>query len=266
MEITAGVGAFSKAAQPTVTIEGQNVPLDIDGASHRKVNAATSLGKHIVNVSVTFTDQEGKVQTITKPIEYTVGQSAASIALDKMNVLYIGVNNPVSISASGGGSEKMQVSISGGGGNVTTSGGGHYIARVNSVTDECYITVSVDGKVAGKSQFRVRTIPRPVATVGGFESGDNVNAGAFRAQSGVGAYIKDFPFELKYSVTSFTLTADNDEGDIDEAPCTGNTWSPKAQQIIKNLKTGRMVTIDNIRAVGEDGRNQKLPSLVYYIK
>jgi gliding motility-associated protein GldM len=266
MEITAGVGAFSKAAQPTVTIEGQNVPLEIDGAAHRKLNAATTLGKHVVNVTVRFKDQEGKEQVIPRTIEYTVGQSAASIALDKMNVLYIGVDNPISISTTGGGTEQQQVSISGGTGNIKSLGGGHYIARVNSVTDECYITVSVDGKVAGKSLFRTRTIPRAVATVGGFESGDNVNAGAFKAQGGVGAYIKDFPFQLKYSVTSFTLTADNDEGDIDEAPCTGNTWSPKAEQIIRNLKAGRMVTIDNIRAVGEDGRNQKLPSLVYYIK
>jgi gliding motility-associated protein GldM len=214
MEITAGVGAFSRAAQPVVTIEGQPIPLEADGAAHRKINAATSLGKHAINVTVKFVDQEGKQQVIPRTIEYTVGQSAASIALDKMNVLYIGVDNPVSISTTGGGTEQQQVSIAGGNGNIKSLGGGHYIARVNSVTDECYIVVSVNGKVAGKTAFRTRTIPRPVATVGGFESGDNVNAGAFKAQGGVGAYIKDFPFQLKYSVTSFTLTADNDEGDM----------------------------------------------------
>ena len=269
MEITAGVGAFSRAAAPVVTIEGQNVPLEADGAAHRKMNAATTLGKHIINVTVKFKDQEGKDQTITKPIEYTVGQSAASIALDKMNVLYIGVPNPVSISTTAGGAEVADVAISGGGGRVEKNpgaGAGHYNAYVNSQTDECYITVSVKGKVVGRAPFRVRSIPRATATVGGYESGDNVPANAFKAQGGVGAYIKDFPFQLKYSVVSFTLTADNDEGDIDEAPCTGNTWSPKAQQVIKNLKPGRLVTIDNIRCVGEDGRNQKLPSLVYYIK
>jgi gliding motility-associated protein GldM len=266
MQITAGVGAFSKAAQPTVSIDGQNVPLDIDGAAHRKVNAATSLGKHTVNVNVSFTDQEGKLQTISKPIEYTVGQSAASIGLDDMNVLYVGIDNKVSIAASGAGSEQQQVSISGGGGSITSLGGGHYIARVNSVTDECFITVSLNGKIAGKSQFRVRTIPRPVATVGGAESGDNMTVGQFKAQTGVGAYIKDFPLKLSYSVVSFTLTADNAEGDIEEAPCQGNLWSPKALSMIKNLTPGRTVTIDAIRAVGPDGRSQKLPSLVYYIK
>ena len=186
-----------------------------------------------------------------------------------MNVLYIGVPNPVSISTSSGGAEQAEVTITGGGGKVErndNAGAGHYSVFVNSVTDECFISVSVKGKVAGKSQFRVRTIPRPVATVGGAESGDNMTAGQFSAQTGVGAYIKDFPFDLKYSVVSFTLTADNAEGDIEEAPCTGNLWSPKALTMIKNLAPGRTVTVDDIRAIGPDGRTQKLPSLVYYIK
>jgi len=266
MEIMAGVGAFSKAALPEITIDGSPESIKEDGAAHRDVNAATTLGKHTISVNIKYKDQDGIVQTAHKDIEYTVGQSTASIALDKMNVLYIGVDNPVSVAASGAGDDKIGFSVTGGGGSYTKLGGGKYIVRVNSVTDECWINVSVDGKLAGKNQFRVRTIPRPVATVGGFESGDNVNAGAFKAQAGVGAYIKDFPFDLKYSVVSFTLTADNAEGDIDEAPCTGNLWSPKALNMIKNLQPGREVTVDAIYAVGPDGRRQKLPSLVYYIK
>ena len=47
IEITAGVGAFSKAAIPTVTIEGQNVPLGVDGAAHRKMNAGL-VGNHTI--------------------------------------------------------------------------------------------------------------------------------------------------------------------------------------------------------------------------
>ena len=265
IEITAGVGAFSKAALPIISIGGQTVAIGEDGAAHTKM-AAGGLGNRSIPVRISYKDQDGKDQVIEKNVEYTVGQANASIALDKMNVLYVGVNNPVSIAASGGGDDKVQVAINGGGGSIQRTGAGKYIVRVNSVTDDCKISVSVDGKLAGVSQFRVRTIPTAVATVGGFPSGENVSAGAFRAQSGVGAYIKDFPFELKYSVTSFILTADNDDGDIVEAPCTGNTWSPAAQAILKGLKPGRTITIDAIRALGEDGRSQKLPSLVYYIK
>ncbi len=265
IEITAGVGAFSKAAQPQITINGSGASIGEDGAARAKFAAGT-VGQHSIPVNITYTDQEGKKQTITKTIEYTVGQANASIALDKMNVLYIGVDNPITIAASGGGDDKVQATISGGGGSLTRVGAGKYIAKVNSITDNCTITVSVDGKVAGASAFRVRTIPDPVATVGGEPSGANVAAGAFKAQAGVGAYVKDFPFDLQYRVASFTLTADTDDGDIVEAACTGNTWSAQAQQIIRGLKAGKLVTIDNIRAIGPDGRNRRLPSLVYYIK
>lgn len=256
LEITAGVGAFSKSALPQISINGQGAAISEDGAAHTKITGG-AVGHHTVPVHIVYKDQDGKQQVIDKVIEYSVGQANASIALEKMNVLYIGIDNPVTIAASGGGDDKIQATISGGGGSISRVGNGKWIARVNSATDNATITVSVDGKVAGASQFRVRTIPDPVGTVGGFASGDNIAAGAFKAQAGVGAYIKDFPLDLKYSVTSFTLSSDNDEGDIENADCQGNSWSPKALNIIKNLKPGRLVTIDNIRAVGEDKRVRK---------
>ena len=265
VEIMAGVGAFSKAAQPQIIINGQGVGLGEDGQAKLKMNGG-SLGKHSIPVVIRFKDQDGKDQTINKTVEYTVGQASASIALDKMNVLYIGVANPITVAASGGGDDRISVSINGGNGRLEKTGPGKYNAFVNSNTDNCTITVSVDGKTAGASQFRVRNIPDPVATIGGYASGENVPAGAFKAQGGVGAYIKDFPFEIQYRVTSFTLTSDTDDGDIVEAPVKGNTWDAKAQGLLKNLKAGKTVTVDEIRAQGPDGRSRKLPSLVYYIK
>lgn len=266
IEITAGVGAFSKQALPVITIGGQTVAIGEDGAAHTKLPAG-GIGNRTIPVRIAYKDQDGKDQVIEKNIEYTVGQANASIALDKMNVLYINVDNPLSIAASGGGDDKIQVSISGGGGSISRVGNGKYNARVNSVTDDCKITVSVDGKVAGVSQFRVRTIPDPVATVGAFPSGENVPAGAFKAQAGVSAWIKDFPFELKYTVQSFVVEADDVEtGDIIEAPCTGNTWSPKAQSAINKLKAGSLITIRDIRAIGPDGRVRKLPGIYYNIR
>jgi gliding motility-associated protein GldM len=262
IEITAGVGAFSTGARPQITINGSGAALGEDGAARAKF-AAGGVGTHSVPVTIRYTDQEGNPQTITKNIEYTVGQSATAISLTKMNVLYIGVDNPVSIAASGG-AEQLQPSISQG--SLTKVGPGQYIARVNSVTDDCRIVVNVAGKTAGQQVFRVRTIPDPVATVGGYASGDNITAGAFKAQAGVGAYIKDFPFELKYSVTNFTVTGETDDGDLIEAPSQGNAWSPQARNVVNRVKAGQTITIDNIRAMGPDGRSRKLPSLVYYIK
>lgn len=267
IEIKAGVGAYSKEAKPTFVINGQSLQMGPEGFASTKINAGT-LGEHTVPVTVTYFDQIlGKPVTVTENVKYTVGQANASIALDEMNVLYIGYDNKVSITASGAGAERVNASISGGGGSLINQGGGKYIAKVGSVTDDCVISVSVDGKPMGSSRFRVRTIPMPVATIGGVASNENMNAGTLRAQAGVGAYIKDFPLNLKYTVTSFTIVMDDPEsGDLLEAACTGNTWSPKAQGMIQRARAGQTLSVEQIRAVGPDGRNQKLPGLTYYIK
>jgi gliding motility-associated protein GldM len=265
LTINAGVGAFSTDARPQISIGGVGVPVSENGVALWKTTAS-AIGTRTVPINIRYIDQDGNPQTINETISYTVGQANASIALDKMNVLYMGVDNPVSIAASGGGDDKVQASISGGGGSLTKVGPGKYIARVNSITDDCRITVSVDGKVAGASMFRVRTIPDPVATVGNFASGENVNAGAFRSQAGVGAYIKDFPFDLKYSVQSFVLEMDTEDGDIEEAAVQGNTWNAKAQRMVARAKPGQLVTIRDIRAIGPDGRTRRLPGLYYTLK
>jgi gliding motility-associated protein GldM len=264
LTVNAGVGAYSKTAKPSISIGGSGVEIGEEGFAKREITAGGP-GEYSIPVKISYFNQttnkqEEKIETI----KYTVGSpGGASVALDKMNVLYIGVDNPITV-ASSVGLNKTSVNISGGGGSLS-GGGGKYIARVNSVTDDCTITVTADGKPS-VFKFRVRTVPLPVATVGGVASNENVPAGQFKAQTGVGAYIKDFPFDLKYTVVSFTITADNADGDIDEAACTGNTWSPKAQSMVKGLTAGRMVTIDNIRAQGPDGRVSKIPGLVYYIK
>lgn len=266
IEITAGLGAFSSTKIPTVSFGGSSATKVENGVSYY-TGSAGGMGAHTINVTVSFTDQDGQPQTKTFPVEYVVGQSNASIGLDKMNVLYIGVDNPVTIAASGGGDDKVQATISGGGGSLTRVGGGKYIARVNSVTDDCKISVNVEGKLAGQQTFRVRTIPLAQAYVGGQPSGANVAAGAFKAQGGVGAGIKDFPFELSYDVVSFTFTCDTDDGDIISVPNNGAAFSQAVRNAMNaQLKANKMVTIDNIRVKGPDGRTSPAPSLIYYIK
>ena len=264
LEIKAGIGAFSKAAQPTISIGGANVAIGDEGFALSKIQAG-GVGSHSVPVRISYFNQTtGKDEVKEVNVEYVVGSANASIALDKMNVLYIGVDNPVTIAASGGGDDKVNASITSG--SLSRVGPGKYIARVNQVNDNTVITVSVDGKVAGASQFRVRTIPEAQAYVGGQPSGANIAAGAFKAQGGVGAGIKNFPFELSYDVVSFTFTCDTDE-DIVSIPGSGAAFSGAVRNAINQyVQAGRMVTIDNIRVKGPDGRTTTAPSLVYYIK
>ena len=265
IEIKAGVGAFSKQAAPQISIGGSSVAIGEEGYALYKGQAG-GVGAHSIPVRISFFNQTtGKEDVREVKVDYVVGSANASIALDKMNVLYIGVPNPVTIAASGGGDDKVNATISGGG-SLQKVGPGKYIATVGTVDDNTLISVSVDGKLAGQSQFRVRTIPEAQAYVGGKPSGENYPAGAFKAQGGVGAGIKNFPFELEYDVVSFTFTCDTDD-DIVSIPNQGAGFSGAVRNAMNQyVQGGRVVTIDDIRVKGPDGRTTKAPSLVYYIK
>jgi len=74
IEITAGVGAFSRSAKPEIIVAGQNIPIDADGAAHYKFKVSNKPGKYKVPVQISFFDQDGKKQTVVKSIEYTVAE------------------------------------------------------------------------------------------------------------------------------------------------------------------------------------------------
>jgi hypothetical protein len=101
LEITAGVGAFSSAALPQISINGSNVGVE-EGQGKYKITAS-GVGSRTVPVVVRYTDQNGNAQVAQSEVKYTVGvPSGSAVMLDKMNVFYIGVDNPVTISTSTG--------------------------------------------------------------------------------------------------------------------------------------------------------------------
>jgi gliding motility-associated protein GldM len=266
IEITAGIGAFSKAAQPTVIIGNKVVPLDADGVAKTKITGG-GVGSNTIPIKITYFNQTtGKEETKEKKIEYTVGTSTAAVQLDKMNVLFIGVDNPITISGSGGGAESLQLSIEGGGGQLTKTGSSTYTVRVNQETDECWIRVRTsDGKVT-PVRYRVRSIPNPTPMVGQRESGD-FPAAEFKAQAGVRAILQNFFYETQFNVLSYRITGDGagfDEGII-EVNNTGAAWN-EARGIINRCRPGSYITIDEIRAIGPDSRTRKLTPLIYNLK
>jgi gliding motility-associated protein GldM len=262
IEITAGVGGFSKAITPKITIGGQTVALDADGAAHYKFKA-DRLGNNSIPVNISYTDQDGKVQNITKTVDYVVGQSSAAVQLDNMNVLFIGVDNPVTISGSGS-VDQIKASISGGGGSLNGSGA-HRFVRVSQETDECYITVvTPDGK-STRMPFRVRSIPDPTPMIGTYKSG-NIPAAYFKSQAGVRAIVENFYYKTQFNVTSFHITGDGAGfEDFIERNNTGAVWN-EANAIVNKCRPGSYVNIDEIRAVGPDGRSRKLTPLIFALK
>jgi len=267
LEIKAGVGAFSNQAKPTITIGGQTQQLNDSGFVRYATNVGSGLGARSIPVHITYLDQDGNQRVIDRVVSYTVGQASTAIALPEMNCLYIGYPNKITVSASGVGAEKISISVSGGGGSVQRGDKpGEFIVNVSQQSDACVITAVADGKAIGASPFRVRNMPEPQATVGGQESGATISASALAAQGGVGAYIKNFPLNLKYNVSSFNAVGMDEDGNIITKPCQGNSFTNDARNMIKKMKSGDMLTIEQIYCTAPDGKRIKLPPLLYYIQ
>jgi gliding motility-associated protein GldM len=193
IEVTAGVGAYSSKALPQISIGGSSVAV-VDGIGTYKFQASGG-GKQTKSITVTYKDLDGISHTDSKTIEYTVGTpGGAAVMLDKMNVFYIGVDNPVTI-GSPTGWDKTNVSISGG--SISGSGSARTV-RVSTI-GAASITVNADGK-SSQFQFRVKRIPDPVFKVGSGKA--RVPAVEFKNQQFCRADLLGFDFDLRYSVVS----------------------------------------------------------------
>jgi gliding motility-associated protein GldM len=260
LQVRAGLAAFNNDKRPTISIGGAVVPLDNEGLAVKEFPVNSS-GK--IPVRIEYTDQNGQTKIINEEVEYTVGQSSAAVQLDNMNVLFIGVDNPVTISGSGS-VQDITASISGGGGSLIGSGSKRTV-RVSQITDNCVISVKTpDGKVTNVP-FRVRSIPDPTPMIGTYKSG-NIPASYFKSQAGVRAILENFYYKTQFNVTTFRITGDGAGfDDIIEANNTGAEWR-EASTIINRCRPGSFVTIEDIYAIGPDGTRRKLPPLIYYLK
>ena len=260
MIITAGIGAYSSAAQPKISIGGSGSAV-VDGKATYKITA-NGAGSHTVPVSVTYLDQDGVSQTKTETVEYTVGTpGGAAVMPDKMLVFYIGVPNPITIS-SGSGWDKTNVSITGG---TMTGANGKRVVSVTGGT-AASISVTADGK-SSKFDFRVKMIPDPIGMVGP-SSGGRMASNAFKAQDFIRAELKNFDFDARFNVVGATVyfagAGFSNSGSIQTATITsGNLASIKSK--IDLCKPGSTVTFDELKVVGPDGRSRTIPPVSFVL-
>jgi len=264
LELTAGIGAFSKAAKPTITINGAPQSLNEDGvaAFKTKVDGA---GEHSVTVNIAYTKPDGSPATVSKVVKYTVGlPSGASIFLEKMNVVYIGVDNPMTISGGSVGAEKVHVSFVSPGASINKSTGDHYIARATT-PGMAKIVVNANGKNF-EFPIRVKNLPLPAGFIGS-KKGGQISSAEFKAIGGLIARLEDSDFEAPFKVVSYNLGAEG--GGISgytQATNDGNRWSGNAAGIVGRATPGTHIFFDNIRVIGPDGKQREITPMVFTLK
>jgi gliding motility-associated protein GldM len=265
MTVVAGLGAFNSNVKPTVTIDGRSIAVNASGVAESKFNVGGS-GSRSMNVSVSFIDPNtGESKTISKKIDYTIGSpSGVAVSADKMNVLYVGVDNPLTITA-GAGSEKVSAQFSGG--SISKVSGNKYIAKpTQGASGDHTVTVLVEGKAAGKITYRVKQLPSPMPFVGNLKPGF-VSSSSFKAMGGVIAKLEDSEFDAPFEVVSYKVGAESQAGDFIQIENKGARWTGQAASLINGLKPGKSIIITDIIVRDPAGRSRTLSaSLGYNLK
>ncbi len=243
--VTAGVGAFNDASKPVISIGGTPTALNEKGVAEKKFNVSGG-GNQKVHVSISYTKPDGTQDKLEKDVEYTVGTpGGAAVMLDKMNVFYIGVDNPVTI-GSPTGWDKTNVSMTGG----TISGtGSKRTVRVTTV-GPANITVSPQGKPSVFA-FRVKKIPDPVFKVGTGKV--RMPSVEFKNQQFCRAELENFDFDLQFKIVSATVYFSGAGfPNVVTSQLTGNSLAG-ISSFFSRCQPGSVVTFDNVKVQGPDG-------------
>jgi hypothetical protein len=196
-----------------------------------------------------------KSETPNDEPNFNVNGVASAI---NMNVLYLGIPNPIEIAVPGVTSDKVTATITNGTINKTSTGW-----EVNpSSFNDLVLTILVNNRKVNEKTFRVKPIPAPVAVYAhksnGTASKDALITGTLEAE------LKDFFWDLKFEIESFTFFFSSDGFDR-EITSKGNKLTDEMKSIISNLKRGQYIIFKDIKALGPDGKTYDLNPLILKI-
>lgn len=201
-------------------------------------------------------------------ITYNVIQPSATVSADKMNVFYIGPENPIHVSAAGVPPESVSVSISGSGNTVSKSGDG-YIVKVKS-GPTCQVSISAkmpDGSSVqlGKQEFRVKSLPDPIPYFMGLTVKDTkIAVGDLRRGTAIAAKLDQSDFDAPFSVVSFEMTVFVG-GSPTSFATTGGNLSGEMKNVLQKIKGGQRVYFENVKVKGPDGRTRTIAGLSFKV-
>lgn len=241
------------------TTKPERVELKIDGRPIRedqyefqggrvalKVGAG-GVGEHKITGNLIFLQDGEEVPVKVEKSYTTIGKpNSATIAADKMNVVYRGVANPMTIDFAGINPSKVNASASG----LSKKSGTSYSMTPGSGR-EVKINVSATlpnggGSVSDSKTFRIKDIPRPTGTIRG-EDGDGGCVRMQRAgleKSSIGAALQDFDFDLNLNVTGFSFKVSGQP----TIKVSGKKLNGQASGALRRAKRGETVQIFDISA------------------
>lgn len=214
---------------------------------------AGSPGDHLIEGDLVFLE-EGEESRISVSQSFAVisKPNSAVISADKMNVVYRGVDNPITISIPGIADNKVNASAPG----LKRVRGSKYSLSPKSGRE---VKINVTGtlpdgkKVSSISSFRIKDIPKPSGFFRG-KTGDFTLPKSSLERGSVEARLEDFDFDLPLKTTEFRFRAPGQPSMV----IKGDKLDTRAKNALSRIKNGQTVIISDIKVVIPSNPSYKL--------
>ena len=237
----------TKPKRVELTLDGRKLSESevevVEGKIKLKVNTG-NVGEHKI-AGTLYYEQDGQETPVEVAQSFTTipRPNEAVISADKMNVVYRGVVNPMTISMPGVPDSQVTASAPG----LSRKSGPNYIMKPNVGSAE--VTINVTGtfegqKFSSSKKFRVKDIPKPegaiLRTTGAVKLAKaNILAGELSVA------FNDFDFDLSTRVNSFRILVPGQPSVVVQ----GNRVSASgaAAAAVNRAKRGDIIQISEIR-------------------
>lgn len=218
---------------------------------------AGAVGEREINGEFQFKEGDSIISIPVKSSYAVVPKpNSATISADKMNVVYRGVSNPMTISFAGVSDNNVSASAPG---LSKGSGVGKYVMNPGSGKE---VTINVTGKlpdgtnVSDRATFRIKDIPKPSGSIAGQQ--DKISLPRTNLEiATITAVLNDFDFELPITVTSFKVKVPGQPS----VTVTGNKMNEQAKAQIRKASRGDGIQIFEIKAQIVGNSSYKLPTV-----
>ena len=207
--------------------------------------SAGNPGEHRIEGKLIFAQDGEEIEVLVDQSFLTVPKpNTATISADKMNVVYRGVKNPMTISFAGISDNNVKATAAG----LTRIKGSKYIIDVTKVKGR-EVTINVSGtlpggeKVSDRAKFRIKDLPRPTGTIRGENGLVKMQRNSLEIST-IGAKFEDFDFELPLNVSGFKFKVPGQP----TINVSGGKLNSRAKAALRKAKRGSAVQIFDIQA------------------
>lgn len=216
-----------------------------------------SLGENNISGNVIFMEDGEEISIpVNQTYEVVNKPNKASISADKMRVVYIGVENPISISFSG--IDNNNVTARAPGLKRIGSSGSYVLDLTDGVPTEMSeqmdpndptVMINVNGKLEGgeivndKAAFELKPLPPPIANIAGYTNQFAYSRAALSTARIKAKFDNAFAYQLDLNVFGFDV-------DVTGQPTVtvrGNRFDDNARSALRSARRGSVVTISKIK-------------------